>query len=240
MVNAPMGALLRQGEEEWQPAFVTLSGRFPTCSGEAIAHALRANNGHAGIAAKDLRDLTTGVGVKEVDPEDAEHVATLLSSPTMFKHACKTQFRKFDKNGDGVLDWPEVVALASELYRSFGLPSLSESSLRAVFDANDENRDGVLSENEFTNFFERFLRQSYFGSGSSQLLVGKQQQAQRPQEISLRSPCSGITAALLDSVDCALSGKLSPGNAMLLNADLLNVGRPHRRRPTSVPRPAAW
>lgn len=156
---------LRPGEEEWQEVFENLQERFPTVDVEKVAQTLRDNDGHAGKAAAALRDYieySVGDKIRDADPDDREHVATLLSSPVMFAHACKENFRKFDVNRDGVLDFSEVLALTKELYGKFGLEAPSEGSLRGFFDATDENNDGVLSEKEFKKFFEMFLRYAFF------------------------------------------------------------------------------
>jgi len=160
MAPAPL-MLLRPGEEDWRDVFDRLKERFPSVPAEKVAQLLRENSGHAGNTAGALRHLT-GDGVVEPEPDDAEHVATLLSSPAMFKHVCKEHFKKFDMNGDGVLQYPEVLGLTNELYQNFGLQQPSEGSLRAFFDATDDNNDGVLSEREFRKFFECFLRYAYF------------------------------------------------------------------------------
>lgn len=152
---------LRPGEEEWQQAFERLCDRFPVLSAEKIAGALRKNDGHAGSAAAMLRDLAS-CSVKMPDPDDAEHVSTLLSSRQMFNHTCNDHFKRFDKDENGVLDLNEVIALTDELYASFGLPQPSEGSIRGFFAATDENGDGVLSEREFRKFFEQFLRSAFF------------------------------------------------------------------------------
>lgn len=148
-------------ERQWEASLRNLSERFPEASSERVAKVLRDHNGHAGQASVALRKSISSV-VLEPDPEDAEHVATILSSSTIFKHTCKTQFREFDKNRDGVLDWDETVALTGELYQDFGLQQPSHGSLRAFYDAFDENGDGVLSEREFRKFFEKYLRHAYF------------------------------------------------------------------------------
>eukprot|EP00928_Gymnodinium_smaydae_P062223 TRINITY_DN46133_c0_g1_i1.p1 TRINITY_DN46133_c0_g1~~TRINITY_DN46133_c0_g1_i1.p1 ORF type:complete len:201 (+),score=39.57 TRINITY_DN46133_c0_g1_i1:54-605(+) len=152
---------LEPQEESWREALESLSARFPTVDRTRVLQVLRDNNGHGGYAAASLRSLTSD-GVREADADDIDHVATLLSSPAMFKHACKDQFRKFDKNRDGALDWDEVLALTAHLYERFGLEPPSEGTLQAFFDSTDENHDGVLSEREFRKFFESFLRHAYF------------------------------------------------------------------------------
>jgi len=159
---ASPASFFRPGEEAWGDCMDRLQERFPLAPTSEILKALRANNGHAGYAAGDLRDLEKDV-VKEADPDDSEWVATLLSNPTMFKATCKDRFQKFDVNRNGTLEWPEVVALTAELSHRIGLEAPSEKSLRSFFfDANDENKDGVLSEKEFTKFFESFLRYVFF------------------------------------------------------------------------------
>jgi len=174
---APPGGYLRAGEEEWQELFDRLQERFPTVGPERVAQILRDNEGHAGQAAAALRDLTSA-GMREVDPDDAEHVATLLSSPVMFSHACKEHFRKFDVNGDGVLEWKEVLDLTNSLYDNFGLQAPREAGLKSFFDATDTNGDGVLSEKEFKKFFECFLRYAFFD-----VVKHKQEVAATAQEV---------------------------------------------------------
>jgi len=174
------GNHLRPNEEEWREVFNRLSERFPSVPGHRVAQALREHQGHAGEAAAVLRDLT-GSTVKEADPDDVEHVATLLSSPAMFKHACKEQFKKFDFNKDGVLEWEEVKQLVQSLYEEFGLQLPAEGALKAFFYATDENQDGVLSEREFRKFFEMFLRYAFFDHLKLRQMVEKGQaiEAQR-------------------------------------------------------------
>ncbi|CAL1164456.1 unnamed protein product [Cladocopium goreaui] len=151
----------KRSEETWRPIFDRLQERFPDVGANKIATILLENNGHAGQAAAALRDLC-GTGKREVDPDDQEHVKTLLTSPVMFAALCKENFRKFDVNGDGVLSWTEVLPLVNTLYESFGLQPPREGNLRSFFDATDLNKDGVLSEREFKKFFECFLRYAFF------------------------------------------------------------------------------
>mmetsp|Transcript_15326 Transcript_15326/g.43835 ORF Transcript_15326/g.43835 Transcript_15326/m.43835 type:complete len:441 (+) Transcript_15326:82-1404(+) len=146
---------------EWREIFDRLQQRYPNVRADRVLQALTDADGHAGNAAKRLRDLTSAT-VKEADPDEAEHVSILLSSPPMFKHTCKEYFSKFDANGDGVLQWEEVRDLTCELYKNFGLQPPSDGSLKAFFVATDVNGDGVLSEREFRKFFEMFLRYAFF------------------------------------------------------------------------------
>lgn len=156
-----LGQFLRPGEEEWLEVLQKLAERFPAFGPDRVAQVLRENDGHAGQAAGALRDMS-GTAMRPVDPDDAEHVRTLLSSPAMFAHACKEQFRKFDVNSDGALEWVEILALVNALYDGLGLQPPREGGLKAFFEASDTNGDGVLSEKEFTRFFECFLRYAFF------------------------------------------------------------------------------
>lgn len=153
--------LLRPGEEPWKEVLDKLCERFPDFSPGRIASVLRDNQGHAGQAAAALRDLS-GDGKRRVDPDDQEHVKTILTSPAMFSMVCKDNFRKFDVNCDGVLQWTEVLPLVISLYENFGLQPPREGFLKTFFDASDLNKDGVLSEKEFKRFFECFLRYAFF------------------------------------------------------------------------------
>jgi len=154
-------ATLRPGEEDWQGTVDRLSERFPTATPRKVIEVLRANHGHAGRAASDLRDATSEV-VKELDPDDSEHVATLLSNPALFKQTCKSHFKKYDVNRNGMLEWEEVLALTEELCQVMGLPAPSEGRLKTFFESSDANHDGVLSEKEFTKFYEAFLRYAFY------------------------------------------------------------------------------
>ncbi|CAE7449030.1 unnamed protein product [Symbiodinium sp. CCMP2456] len=132
-----------------------------------------------------LRKDLGGTGKREVDPDDQEHVKTLLTSPVMFAAVCKENFRKFDANGDGVLSWSEVLPLVNSLYESFGLQPPREGNLRSFFDATDLNKDGVLSEKEFKKFFECFLRYAFFDVVQKESANNKAQvvaEAKEPEE----------------------------------------------------------
>lgn len=155
-------AKVQEPEEAWHDRIGRLQERFPEASQAQILEVLRSNFGHAGHAAADLRVLESGQ-VQEADPDDSEWVSTLLSNPHVFKQTCKDRFRKFDVNRNGYLDWPEVVSLITSLSKKLGLEAPTEKCLRSFFfDTTDENKDGKLSEKEFTKFFESFLRYAFF------------------------------------------------------------------------------
>lgn len=138
-----------------------LCERFPSVNADRVLQVLRDNNGHAGYAAADLRALSTDV-IKSADPEDSEHVATLLSNAMLFKQTCRAHFKKFDMNRNGTLEWEEVLGLTNNLCSYMGIDQPGEKSLQAFFESSDNNRDGVLSEREFPKFFESFLRYAFF------------------------------------------------------------------------------
>jgi len=181
-------------EKEFQSAFDRLRERFPNISERRVYEALKEHDGHAGYAAKMLRDQDNGK-IQDADPDDVEHVKTLLCSPIMFKHACDEKFKKYDKNGDGVLNWDEVVVLAGSLYNKFALERPPDSVLRAFFEATDENGDGVLSLTEFRQFFESFLRHAFFETGTLQNIVQKHREAETPRGWMMkdeRIPCAAV------------------------------------------------
>jgi len=86
-------------------------------------------------------------------------VSKLLGSTSDFKQVCQENFQKFDANKNGLLEWDEIVALSSSLYETYGLEKPSDETLKEFFDSSDENKDGVLQEAEFENFFTSFLSQ---------------------------------------------------------------------------------
>lgn len=150
----------KSSEEEFRTAVERLCERFPTIGQERVMEILIEADGHAGQAAARLRDLSAS-GMRPIDPEEAEHVKTILSSPTIFAAACQEQFQKYDLNQDSVLEWDEVLAMTNRLHQSFGLEPPRQGSLQEFFDESDANRDGVLEMSEFVVFYERFMRLAY-------------------------------------------------------------------------------
>jgi len=147
--------------EDMQERAERLRERFPSVSADRVLQSLRDHGGHAGYAATELRNLNVDV-IKSADPEDSEHVATLLSNHMIFKQTCRSHFKQFDTNRNGTLEWDEVLALTNHLCSFMGLEPPGEKSLQAFFDASDANKDGVLTEREFPKFFESFLRYAFF------------------------------------------------------------------------------
>jgi hypothetical protein len=150
----------KTSEEEFRQAVGRLCERFPAFSAERVMEILIEADGHAGQAAARLRDLSAS-GMRPIDPEEAEHVKTILSSPTIFAAACQEQFQKYDLNQDSVLEWDEVLAMTNRLHQSFGLEPPRQGSLREFFDESDANHDGVLELSEFIVFYERYMRLAY-------------------------------------------------------------------------------
>merc|ERR1740117_2364736 len=70
-------ALLLKDDMEFQTTFERLRERFPNIAERRVYEALKEHDGHAGYAAKALRDQADGK-VEDADPDDVEHVTTLL------------------------------------------------------------------------------------------------------------------------------------------------------------------
>jgi len=150
-------------QDEWKERYENLCDRFPTFTKERVSQVLMNKGGHAGAAAGALRELSSS-DFKSIEPEDTQQVEILLGNPMMrmmFTTACSTTFKKYDVNRDGNLSWAEVLCLTNELHHKFALEEPTEGSLRAFFEETDSNHDGVLSEEEFTKFFEGFLRRAF-------------------------------------------------------------------------------
>lgn len=156
--RAPAAEDWREGLDERTSR---LCERFPEVSAERVHQVLKAHKGHAGYAAADLRAISS-TDIKPVDADDSEHVAILLSNHSLFKQTCRAHFKKFDLNGNGTLEWGEVLGLTNQLCKYMGVEQPGERSLQAFFEGSDANHDGVLTEREFPKFFESFLRYAFF------------------------------------------------------------------------------
>jgi len=156
-----MAAETCPGAEDLEERANRLCERFPAVSAEKVHQVLQEHAGHAGYAAATIRALITD-DVKQVDPDDSEHVATLLCNRTLFKEACRAHFKKFDMNRNGTLEWEEVLQLTNNLCSYMGIEEPTEKNLQAFFEESDANHDGVLAEREFPKFFESFLRYAFF------------------------------------------------------------------------------
>lgn len=86
-------------------------------------------------------------------------IENLLANEACRTQICKSQFRKFDTNHDGVLQWTELCELSTDLCQKMGISAgIEEDKLRAALNAFDKNHDGVLSEEEFAGLFKAFLK----------------------------------------------------------------------------------
>mmetsp|Transcript_92295 Transcript_92295/g.261289 ORF Transcript_92295/g.261289 Transcript_92295/m.261289 type:complete len:196 (+) Transcript_92295:84-671(+) len=90
--------------------------------------------------------------------QPAVWVRNLLDSGSTRQQLATTRLRKFDANGDGVLDWTELCNLTFDLCELTGIAQPADERLRVVYDKFDKNHDGVLSEEEFQAYFKMFLR----------------------------------------------------------------------------------
>lgn len=147
--------------EDLKERAIRLCERFPGVRIEKVLEVLRDNGGHAGYAAADLRALSVDA-LKAADPEESEHVATLLKHQAVFKKACRAHFKKFDLNRNGTMERDEVVALVKELCEHLGVEPPCEKSMQAFFEGSHASQNGVLTEREFPKFFESLLRYAFF------------------------------------------------------------------------------
>lgn len=147
--------------EDLKERVVRLCERFPNVSVDRIVQALRDNGGHAGYAAADLRALSVDA-LQAADPEESEHVATLLKHQTVFKKACRAHFKKFDSNHNGTMERDEVVLLVQELCGHLGVEPPCQKTMQAFFEGSHASQNGVLTERDFPKFFESLLRYAFF------------------------------------------------------------------------------
>eukprot|EP00927_Polykrikos_kofoidii_P063178 TRINITY_DN579_c0_g1_i1.p1 TRINITY_DN579_c0_g1~~TRINITY_DN579_c0_g1_i1.p1 ORF type:complete len:264 (+),score=52.84 TRINITY_DN579_c0_g1_i1:80-793(+) len=92
--------------------------------------------------------------------DPAMWVKNLLANHKCVEQISRSRFRRFDGNGNGVLELEELIQLANDLCVFLGLEVAPEEKLQTLFDACDKNHDHVLSEVEFLKFFRSFLKSS--------------------------------------------------------------------------------
>lgn len=112
-------------------------------------------------------EATVGHWLKEgctraqlVHPITPGYISALLSSHHLLASLCTQYFRKYDKNGDGVLAVDEIYDLCLLLHKSLGLPAdaLDEASLSVSI--AEVNHTGTLTSNDFPLWFARVLRET--------------------------------------------------------------------------------
>jgi len=88
-------------------------------------------------------------------------VVALLEDFQQLDDLSRSKFLAFDRDADGLLDWPEFVALSRDLATSLGVPAPQDDRLRPAFAACTKSRSGeAISPQELPRFVRGFLRSS--------------------------------------------------------------------------------
>ena len=77
---------------------------------------------------------------------------------------CKELFMQYDENGDGVLDFDEMVTMVNDLLPEVG-PAESKRLMRSEFLALDSDNGGTIDFPEFVQYYNKMI--SYQGGNSS-------------------------------------------------------------------------
>lgn len=89
-----------------------------------------------------------------------ERIDNLLRHREVCAKLCGQIFRSADTEGRGALGWEQAKELGAQLCSRLGTPGISEPQFKAVFEACDEDEDGLLGMEEFSMLFEVYLRLS--------------------------------------------------------------------------------
>jgi len=96
-------------------------------------------------------------GLRSSEASDPRLLTALLGSEHLLNHACTAAFRRFDANGDGVLQVEEVQDLVAHLCSRTGVATPRAEMVERLFQMHDRSRDGLLQADEFATFYRALL-----------------------------------------------------------------------------------
>lgn len=91
------------------------------------------------------------------------YVRSLLTSPNLMESLCQTYFRRYDANSDGVIDFPEAVALVNDIQASLGVPEPArpaENQIRLLVERYSSAGGSALTNDQFPDWFKFALQAS--------------------------------------------------------------------------------
>lgn len=91
-------------------------------------------------------------------PEPAEWARSVLSDPGRRDQVCRSKFQQFDANQNGMLEWPECIALIADLAALLQVAAPGEARLLPAFRSCSRSGREALQEHEFERFFKGVLR----------------------------------------------------------------------------------
>jgi Ca2+-binding EF-hand superfamily protein len=71
-----------------------------------------------------------------------------------FKELCRECFHKYDTNKDGAIEYRELKLLLIDVAKESGHDLPTDDDVQKVFHDADEDRDDVLSKDEFVELFK--------------------------------------------------------------------------------------
>jgi len=90
------------------------------------------------------------------------YAQSLLTSPNLMRTLCQRYFRRYDANGDGVLELSEAMTLIEDLQDSLGVPAVdrpTEQQVRKLVERyNQDRNDDSLSQDNFAAWFSFSLK----------------------------------------------------------------------------------
>lgn len=93
-------------------------------------------------------------------PMAQQRIRNLLLHPAVFIEACDDMFQSADANCRKRLNWRQTRELGDRFCSRLGMPGVVESRFSAVFQACDEDGDGLIAQEELSRLLEVYLRMS--------------------------------------------------------------------------------
>jgi Ca2+-binding EF-hand superfamily protein len=71
-----------------------------------------------------------------------------------FKQIAFKHFKKYDRNNDEKIEFSELRNLLNDVARDLEFPELEETEIQEIIKEFDQNKDKVISREEFIKLFE--------------------------------------------------------------------------------------
>ena len=88
---------------------------------------------------------------------DTEQIRQLLEDPTKFKLIVESVFNTFDTDGSGQISRKELSEALNSLAAEAGVPQPTEEEVSEGMKGLDTNKDGLLSQDEFSTLVRLIL-----------------------------------------------------------------------------------
>jgi len=116
-----------------------------------------------GLKETDDKPVLTGANSQFQRFTNTEYASLVFHSPEMLSDLAQNMFKRYDLDGDGVLDLSEAIKLSRELHTSLGLPAETLDEWALLASLNKFGRNGQsnsVGPDEFPGWFAESLQSS--------------------------------------------------------------------------------